>query len=323
MGQSPLAPVADDLTLTFPAWLRRFPLTPVKAPALSHYTTSDGLHGICSSNAVWATCAQYSNDRSEVIHAQSVAKEVFDEFFKTDREMSVGGQFVKSFLQKNAGLVDGREITEAYIASFCESSDLLSQWRAYGNAAGFEIRFQSLTEPSPIVPLEIPLVGSPVVDAVRLVRVEYDQLAQRQMLVECIHGAYEVLGNLEAQNPERTNLHVAVAALAALELIVRMYRIKHPSFSEEREWRIIGFPKRNDIFSETYSHPEKLKFRAGRHCLVPYIELRPHQGKLPLSEIICGPGGHHKLTGKAVELLLAANGFADVSVRNSAVPLAL
>ncbi len=323
MAETSPAAVADDLTITFPAWVRRFPLTPSKAPPLSHYTTSEGLQGICSSNAIWATCAQYSNDRSEVLHAQSVAKEVFDEFFKKGWEVSVGGQFVKSYLQKSAGLGDDGEITEAYVASFCEASDLLSQWRAYGKTAGFEIRFESLTVPSPIVPLEKPLVGSPAVDAVRLVRVEYDRQAQKQMIFDCINGAYEVLGILEAKNPGRTNLHVAVAALATLELIVRMYRIKHPSFSEEKEWRIIGFPKRNDFFSETYSHREKLRFRAGRHCLVPYIELRPNEGKLPLSEIVCGPGGHHKLTSKAVELLLAANGFGDVSVRNSAVPLVL
>jgi hypothetical protein len=36
---------------------------------------------------------------------------------------------------------------------------------------------------------------------------------------------------------------------------------------------------------------------------------------------VCGPGGHHELTTKAVELLMAAKGFTNVTVRNSSVPL--
>ena len=56
---------------------------------------------------------------------------------------------------------------------------------------------------------------------------------------------------------------------------------------------------------------------------MPYVELSPDLGKLPIGEIICGPGQHDKLTGKAVELLFASNGFENVHVRNSKVPLAL
>jgi hypothetical protein len=239
-------------------------------------------------------------------------------------KLNKGTEFVRSFLERHTGLVEGIEVTDAYIASFCESSDLLSQWRAYGKTAGFEMRFHSLIKPEKaLLVSEVPSLGSPAMDRVKVVRVEYDKPVQKEMLVRILEGATRVLDTVEAQNPGR-NLDVGVAALAVLELQAWMYGIKHPSFSEEKEWRIVAFPERGGSFySDPYKHPEELRFRAGKHSLVPYVELRPSHGKLPLSEIICGPGGHETLTSKAVELLMVSTGFANVKVRNSIVPLAL
>ena len=81
-----------------------------KVPPLSHYTSAEGLLGICSSNSIWATCAQYSNDTSEVLYAQSVAKEVLNEFFQ-GRQLTESAEFVRSFLEKKTGLVEGTSLT--------------------------------------------------------------------------------------------------------------------------------------------------------------------------------------------------------------------
>src|ERR1019366_3184025 len=59
-------------------------------PQLSHYTTTEGLLGICKNNHIWATCAQYSNDISEVTYAQSVAGEVMQTFFTGCRLSELG-----------------------------------------------------------------------------------------------------------------------------------------------------------------------------------------------------------------------------------------
>lgn len=305
-----------SLALIFKAWLNRFPPTQAKVPPLSHYTSAEGLLGICSSNALWATCAQYSNDRSEGLYAQSVAKEVIEEFLQ-GRSLTKSGESVRRFLERQTGLIAGTEMKDAYLTSFCESRDLLSQWRAYGKTAGFEMRFESLVT-------DVQTIGSPAMDPVRLVQIEYDKQAQKEMLIRILEGTLEVLETVEAQNTGLKFPDVGVAAFAAIELMRWLYAIKHPSFSEEKEWRIVAFPKQEvTLFSEIYEHPELLRFRAGRHSLVPYVELRPSKGKLPLTEVVCGPGGHQKLTSKAVELLMAATGFANVKVSNSVVPLAL
>lgn len=309
-------PEIDALALVLNAWLKRFPRKQAKVPPLSHYTSAAGLLGICSTNVLWATCAQYSNDRSEVLYAQSVGKEVIEEFLQ-GKNLTKGGEFLRTFLERQTGLIEGIEVKDAYITSFCESKDLLSQWRAYGQTAGFEMRFGPLVT-------EDQSIGSPAMGTVTLVQVEYDRQVQKEMLIHILNGALEVLKTVEAENLGLKFLDVGVATFAALEFMQWLYGIKHPSFSEEKEWRIVAFPRLEVTpFSQLYAYPEALKFRVGRHSLVPYVEFSPSKGKLPLTEVVCGPGGHQKLTSKAVELMMAATGFADVKVSNSVVPLAL
>jgi hypothetical protein len=257
---------------------------------------------------------------SEVVYAQSIASKVMGEFFE-NQPLTSSGEFVKGFLESKMGH-KGTEVPDAYITSFCESSDLLSQWRAYGRTAGFEIRFDSLTRPNAFLATEVLALGSPVVDRVKLIRVEYDEPLQKQMLVDILNGTLEVLTTLEEGN---SAINIAVAVFATLAATEWLYSIKHETFSEEKEWRIVAFPKPGNAFygGGDYAHPEEVRFRRGRHSVVPYVELKPTEGRLPFSEVICGPGGHHLLTSKAVQLLMSAWGFEGVKIRNSAVPLAL
>jgi len=284
---------------------------PSQVPQLSHYTTVEGLLGICAKNNIWATCAQYSNDASEVIYAQSVAQELIQKFFE-GRSLTEGGKRIRALWE-----LDTRPNTntDAYMTSFCESKDLLSQWRAYGKSAGFEIRFLGLTKLA---------LQSPAVSSIVLAKVEYEKEVQQYKLESLFREALELLEESESGDTSPEEFFTVVSAVSSLEIKRWLYSIKHPSFAEEKEWRMIAFPLlQSPLAGNQYEHPEAIKFRAGRHSLVPYVELSPDHGKLPISEIVCGPGRHDKLTGKAVELLLASERFENVRVRNSQVPVAL
>jgi hypothetical protein len=54
---------------------------------VSHYTTAPGLLGICRTNALWATCAQYSNDRSDALYGAEIAKGLFDHLDPDERSL--------------------------------------------------------------------------------------------------------------------------------------------------------------------------------------------------------------------------------------------
>ena len=105
---------------------------------LFHYTTGHGLEGITKSKALWASAARYSNDLSEVRYAYDMALPVFDAV-----EHLFAGENHKRFL-------DGLRLSfstpewadkEAFMVSFCETNDLLSQWRGYGPGNGYAIGF--------------------------------------------------------------------------------------------------------------------------------------------------------------------------------------
>ena len=62
--------------------------------------------------------------------------------------------------------------------------------------------------------------------------------------------------------------------------------LKHPSFVEEDEWRLISGPIPR-------KHPQ-LKFRAGKSMLPPYFELNPADTSeaVPVARLVIGPTPH-------------------------------
>ena len=301
------------------AWLNARPLEQQDVPELSHYTSAEGLLGITRGNCLWATSALYSNDRSEVLYAQSVATEVF-----TRLQAGAGPDSdQREFLSVTRRILAEGEASEAdaYVTSFCEQTDLLSQWRAYGKHGGFEIRFKGLVEVNPLLGSEGLQLSCPIIGRRVLRRVEYVKERQRESFQRIMEAGLRVVTDL-------SNLHTPghvsyVAAVAILEGLEWLYTTKHEGFAEEREWRVIAFPKRAaGLAGAAYETYQDLRFRFGRYCVVPYVELSPSSGRLPISSVICGPSSHHILTRRAVELLLASQGFENVAVQNSKVPFA-
>src|SRR5262249_32104877 len=113
------------------------------------------------------------------------------------------------------------------------------------------------------------------------------------------------------------------ALLALLELSAWAVRCKHPSFSEEREWRIVTFG--GSGATQRYEELSAIEFRVSNELLVPYVRLIPRSGeRLPIVGVICGPGkSHQQLVRKSVEILLEKNGYSGVPVTVSDTPARL
>jgi hypothetical protein len=284
-------------------------------PVLYHYTDPPGLHGILSSNCLWANAAQYSNDLSEVDYAISMANSVMAEIWPLGRATS--GQ--EAFLWNQVSRVFASAFTKPFLVSFCEEGNLLSQWRAYGRRSGFSLAFESLRNEGSI------RLKSNNALRVLLRKVLYDPDAQRERLRFLLRKLIELAKELPMPtSPEESRtINAGVTFIAILELTDWACSVKHSAFSEEREWRLIAFPNLTERwFGAELENVEGVMVRATSDLLVPYMELKPPDGeKLPLAGIQCGPGQLQEQSKKAVRILLNKHGYSAIPVTCSEIPL--
>jgi hypothetical protein len=147
-----------------------------KVPELHHYTTWDGLHGIISSQTLWATDYRYLNDSTEVSHFKSYFQRSLRNHLKScldtlssqseqkRRQLNQQGGSISLaanlaseysgllFDPRGGGVRGVSSDPTPYICCFCSHRDdnlyeqkngLLSQWRGYGGNESFCIVFDT------------------------------------------------------------------------------------------------------------------------------------------------------------------------------------
>lgn len=280
---------------------------PEAPDVLYHYTTAAGLQGILDSGSMWATELRFLND---------------------ERELQFGIDILVSELRRQVAVRDSRPsllkiidvlsvhrlLRHYFVTCFCEQGDLLSQWRGYASPGGYAL-------------------GLSVQDckfpewAVGFFPVVYDVSAAQAEVREWVGATAErFLRVFDERLDSALREDSAAPALAPLleefgrdkldEMEAISATLKHPSFSEEREWRIL-----------TESHPQatadrEVRFRAGVLGPTPYVSIplaRDGQA-LPIREIVIGPGPNAKARSEAVRMLLWKHRLLDVSVISSSIP---
>src|SRR5262245_44571126 len=98
---------------------------------LYHYTDLAGFKGIVDTGDLWLTHLRFSNDNEELTHGIEVVSRKLEERLKNDSLERQG------YLQRLKELLDQPVADGVYICCFCQSNNLLSQWRGYGaNGSG-------------------------------------------------------------------------------------------------------------------------------------------------------------------------------------------
>lgn len=277
---------------------------------LYHYTTADGLLGIVSSNLLRASNALYMNDASELQYARTLIQEVIAE------KLAAGGalpglEFLNRCARDNFSILS---FLQPHVACFCESGDLLSQWRGYADrGGGYAIGFEALSLARPSDYLLNPTEAD-------LLQVEYDNAVQKSTAEERVESVRNALDECVKEEPTAEGDLIPAACMFFRDYVANLvFSYKHSAFREEREWRMVCLRQRDNI--------ESFKLRPGNGFLVPYTDLDlrmrvgPNTGRLPISHIVIGPSLHPELAAKAVELLLRKYQFRHVEVRGSEVPL--
>lgn len=267
---------------------------------LYHYTTQPGLLGIVSGKEIWASHTQYLNDVREFQHAIQIVKE---ELAKMKLEPSHRNN--TELLRDMEEGLKGIETINVCVCSFSADGDVLSQWRAYaGRASGFSIGFSGSFLRAVSDELEFWLV--PVL---------YEEGEQRALVRALLEDV--LAENLERRaNPTHGKSHLTRPPGGNLVAYLNRYApiLKHKSFSEEREWRVISRP-----LSCSY---DRFGYRAGASMLVPYfrIPLSSEQRPFSIEEIIIGPTPHPEQSIRSVQGLLTKHKLKKTTVRNSESP---
>lgn len=293
--------------------LRRPPLP----DSLYHYTNAAGFLGILRSSRLWATHAGYLNDRLEIDHAARMVTEVLEQ-----RKKGITSKVLSRFLDKAVSDFNLYEDTffDAYIISFCENPDLLSQWRGYGaTGGGFAIGLKP--DNSNRTP-----VFSPDQHFILLKNVVYDKAKQSSVITSTIDKIISLFQRSisSVRNADVNRVILRFTRFLQQELAVYLVTFKDPAFAEEREWRLIS------LADFQFPHfRDQLTFRAGNNLLIPYYELNlspllaDKDGKLSINAIVIGPTLEEGLTTQSIAMAVTAYGYylPNIDVRQSVVPL--
>ncbi|WP_394209370.1 DUF2971 domain-containing protein [Enterovibrio calviensis] len=284
---------------------------------LYHYTSLQGLVGVITGKAIWASHCEFLNDSSEFRHALSFAKTVSSDIFMEDDYLEAFGWAVRDSLEHMVK-------HDIYVASFSENADLLSQWRGYcPQGAGVSIGFdQDLL--------------SQFCDehGFRLEKCIYDMEDQSKKIHDITNQCFELFPQpdltrsdydsldskkqVEFELSERvrtTEGDKSTKAKSATDWLCAQINecaplIKHYGFHEESEWRII-----------VRNPSENIQYRISKSHIVPYLVLSIIKEKPDIiKEIYVGPNPDSSRCLKSIEQLLNGEGLFNVEKKVSSIP---
>jgi len=257
-------------------------------PVLYHYTTADGALGILGSGIVRATMIHYMNDSRELAYALSLAEElVFDSIDRTP-------EYARELCAEFFAAV---RLIAVYAFSLSSHEDQLSQWRAYANSGGYAIGISSH---------RLQAVGA--ANNATLVRCMYQPDEQRALLAPIVRDM------LASATWTQNDSHAGglIEGYAA-RFTSAAATIKHPSFREEDEWRLVsGLGIAGDA----------VRYRVGRGLIVPYVEwpLRNDE-QYPVEKVVVGPTLPGTRAARSLHHLTVASFGWPVKVEFSDSPL--
>lgn len=254
------------------------------AETLYHYTTFRGFLGIIHGQRLWASDIRYMNDSAELRHTADLVKK------EVDRRLTAGHDhpaLLNRFLDWTA-----RRITNGHMlfgASFRTHGNLLSQWRGYSSPGkGVSIGF-----------CPEHLMACAQRQNFQIGKCVYEPEAQQRLISQVVDAVETVaIGRDYLEDADVfSEIESDLLRIAAV--------LKHPSFQEEEEWRLVS-----PVVTDFLSAP--VHFREGTSMLVPYLEfdLVPDTGShFELEHLYLGPTSYVELSMNSLAMTLAKAGI--------------
>lgn len=248
---------------------------------LYHYTTLKGLKGIISSRCLWASDVRYMNDSAELNYIIALLQERV-RFISTP---STATEVINHFVDwMSYRITNGHMV---FAASFRADGNLLSQWRGYSSVGkGISIGFNAQ---------DIKTLAT--ANGFKLGRCIYEKDKQIKLIDSVLSSISDAIAQDDAYSCTAKREKIFETVEADMLSIAALF--KHPSFAEEKEWRIVS-PAVTDYLEAP------VNFREGASMMIPYYEfplLDKHQ-QIPISHLFLGPTPNRLLSLNSLKLYL-------------------
>jgi hypothetical protein len=266
---------------------------------LYHFTDAYGMVGIVQRATLWATLATGLNDRSELRYGVEVLRGLLSQASSAPGAYPKFCAEVVEKLSIDQMMFPGFGAFLPFLTSFCEQENLAVQWLHYGrDGTGCALAFDGSK-----------LAQSPLA----LRRVLYDPAEQRKVVESIMGTAWGAIAELSASGLLRqceVDYLVHATASYLWETAVCM---KHPSFVDEREWRLSTIETIAQMDAEPMGGTNlPMKFRVCSGRVVPYLEV----AYKPL-----GASDPHLHDDPGLRFLLERSALNAVTIRRSDVPV--
>jgi len=261
---------------------------------LYHYTSFTGFLGIVKSRTLWASDIRYMNDSAELKHAADLIRtEINSRIAAGHAKPDLLNQFLDWVTHR---ITNGHML---FASSFRSNGNLLSQWRGYsrlgkGVSLGFDPDY---------------ILRCAAQQSFQIGKCIYSCKKQARLISQVI-DAIETLA--EGHDPDRDkqgkgtdHSYHSIFQLIESDLLRIAAILKHPSFREEEEWRIVS-----PVITDYVKAP--VLFREGASMLVPYIEFNLLAQKgcpIGLEHIFLGPTPNITISMNSLTMCLSKNGI--------------
>lgn len=277
-------------------------------PILYHYCSSETFVSIVRNRSIRLSSLMLSNDSQEGSVILDVLLQLAKEADLSFQKLSL----LETELRFAYDFFDG--------LGFClsENGDLLSQWRGYADdGRGVCIGFNSEY---------LEKLGtqrhSREERSFGLKKLVYDRDGQKEIASESFQqmkqlletGAFKpmqgsVLFPTNDEQKESIKKATDQARFVILGIMLRMFDIKNPAFTEEQEWRLVSFTSKS-------VEDSVIAFRACGDKVVPYFEVKLEElGLESIEQVVLGP--KHQSPLPIIQQMLKSSGFKSVKLSKS------
>jgi len=289
---------------------------------LYHYTTTDALLGILNSGSLWASDIRFLNDATEFTFARDLLVHTLQ-----TRASRLRNARVREIIFERFENLQAARTVHAYVVSFSEQGNMLSQWRAYAPRDGVCIGF-----------FKGALRSIDNFDLHRCVYVGKDPLpalSERRRYETIVNELYtnvtwaSRLIQQEARTKQKSwSKRVSQeghAVLISSAVMAAALRIKHKGFKEEAEWRLIDKPEALRFIHALEDDPDdQLKFRRGSFGVTPYVVAKLpdvyHDFPFGISNVMVGPSTNSASIVASIREMLKIKYHSKATVDSTDIP---